>query len=85
MVYKPLAAPNSTEKLADFSEDCLRIENPNFAAAQLFEAAQEISGSGVAFSLPYFFWLRKRNRVVSRARDGFGSVQINRFAYPTTA
>ena len=26
-----------------------------------------ISGSGVAFSFPYFFWLSKRNRVASRA------------------
>ena len=66
--FQPLAAPSSTEKLGDFSEDCLRIENPSSAAAQLFEAAQEISGSGVAFSFPYFFWLRKRNRVASRAR-----------------
>ena len=66
--FHPLAAPSSTEKLGDFSEDCLRIENPSSAAAQLFEAAQETSGSGVAFSFPYFFWLSKRNRVASRAR-----------------
>ena len=38
------------------------------AAARFGEAAQEISGSGVAFSFPYFFWLSKRNRVASRAR-----------------
>ena len=63
MVFKPLAAQSSTEKLGDFSEDCLRIENPSSAAAQLFEAAQEISGSGVAFSLVSFFWLSKRKKL----------------------
>ena len=30
--------------------------------------SKEISGSGVAFSFPYFFWQSKRNRVASRAR-----------------
>ena len=76
MVFKPLAAPSSTEKLGDFSEDCLN--EVSSAAAQLFEAAQEISGSGVAFSLDSYFWLSKRKKLASRAKatntkiqDGF--------------
>ena len=48
-------------------EDCLSAEKASSAAAKLFEAAQDISGSRVAFSFPYFFLLSKRNRVASRA------------------
>ena len=66
--FPPLAAPSSTEKLGDFSEDCLSAESASSAAAQLFDAAQDTSGSGAAFSFPYFFWLSKRNKVDSRAR-----------------
>ena len=66
MVFKPLAAPSSTEKLGDFSEDCLN--EVSSAAAQLFEAAQEISGSGVAFSLVSFFWLSKRKKLAKRRK-----------------
>ena len=66
--FPPLAAPSSTEKLGDFSEDCLRSENPSSAAAQLFEAALEISGSGVAFFLDTFSWLSKKKYLASRAK-----------------
>ena len=56
--FYTLAAPSSTEKLRDFSEDCLN--EVSSAAAQLFEAAQEISGSGVAFFLDTYSWLSKK-------------------------
>ena len=58
-------------------EDCLRIENPSSADAQLFEAAQDKSGSGVAFFLDTFSWLRKKKvSRMSGETDGFCGVVI---------
>ena len=66
LTLNPLAALSSTAKAGVFGEDCL--SEASSAAARFSEVAQEIGGSGVAFSFPYFFWLSKRNRVASRAR-----------------
>ena len=50
-------------------EDCLRIENPSSAAAPYAALSpREISGSGVAFFLDTFSWLRKKKYLASRAR-----------------
>ena len=38
--------PSSAEKTGDFSEDCLRVENPSSAAARLFEQRREAAGHG---------------------------------------
>ena len=48
-------------------EDCLS-EASSAAAPDAALRPKKISGSGVAFSFPYFFWLSKRNRVANRAR-----------------
>ena len=64
-------------------EDCLRIENPSSAVAP--DAAlrpRGISGSGVAFFLDTFSWLRKKKYLASRARDGINGVQIESFCTP---
>ena len=65
--FPPLAAPSSTEKLGDFSEDCL---NEVSSAAPPYAALRpkEISGSGVAFFLDTFSWLRKKKCVASRVK-----------------
>ena len=75
-------------------EDCLSAKSASSAAAPYAALRpKEISGSGVAFSFPYFFWLRKRNRVVSRAKAKIrilqnakykNLVKINRINYYVT-
>ena len=50
-------------KVGGFQRGLFEGFSPSSAAAQLFEAAQEINGSGVAFSLVSFFWLSKRKKL----------------------